>query len=310
MTGSSRFKRASAGLLAVLVVLGLGLSQSPAIASEPSTSTSREMPHPPKLTAADKPQVGEHADKGYPGVSVKKSGATALSTIYRTYAGARKSVTNQGASAYFTVHNPWVSSADEHSIVELAVQNDCNIVEVGWRKDNGGSLKLFTFAWTCVGGVPTPTCYNGCGYVDLASETAYYAGMSLSGVSGSKQFYIEHYNNAWWIAYDQHFIGSWPDSVFSSGVAFTQGDFIQAFAELAGRSTSTACSDMGNGTSPSGSPSSAARMETLHVVYQPVANDTFTTFRDPTGTPASWYNVYPMNTTDTRNFYVGGPMSC
>lgn len=293
---------------------------------------------PPMPSAADQPQKGFHAPKGNPGrkpdgtgsQKVSAAGPTALATIYRTYVGVRKTLSSpavdNGCSFFGTVHSPFVSTADEHSITECSAHFNGNIIEIGWRKDKSGTLQLFTYAWKRdpVTGDPTQLCYNGCGYVDYAAETTAWAGMDLtSAVGTSKNFYAQHFNSVWWVAYDSKWIGYWPDTVFGTQTpAFDRTDFIQVFDELAGRQytgsgsgSTDICSDMGSNKLPS--QTGAQELTKVHVVGGSTANDTWTTFTQADGgvsVNTSHYNVAAFtNTADSslpRNFKSGGAGSC
>jgi len=119
------------------------------------------------------------------------------------YAVGRQSAAPDGVAALLKVSQPAVSTQDWHSLAEIAVQSaDAHqVVEVGWIVNSGdNSTHLFVYHW--VNGAPT--CYNACGFVP-------YAGASIApgaalAVDVSKQFGIQHYNGAWWIAYDSEWI--------------------------------------------------------------------------------------------------------
>jgi hypothetical protein len=298
----------------------------------------------PHRTAADTPgrgteKVGAHA---VPGRSAQKAtgGLSTLATpVQRVYTGARKQFStatpppaSTGCSGFLTIPDPWVSTADSHSLAECSVQGgagDGNIVEVIVRKRPSGALTLDTFAWRVENGTSVPACYNGCGMLDYGAETVITAGMDLRPYIGqSKQFGIQRGGGEWWVAFDNKYFAYWPDSYWAASPTpqtFTAPTMIQWFVEGAGRqytgtgnaTTGDFCSDLGNAQLPTST--TAARAEKLHIVNGTNAGDTYSTFRQATGTvttvnPAH-YNIAQANSTfdpsfPARNFRWGGPGAC
>jgi hypothetical protein len=69
---------------------------------------------------------------------------------------------------------------------------------------------LFVYHW--LNG--NQTCYNGCGFVPR-NEPEYTAGMTLPVNSTPVQFAIWHHDAAWWVGYNHHWIGSFPDTIWA-----------------------------------------------------------------------------------------------
>jgi hypothetical protein len=226
-----------------------------------------------------------------PGRTVKA--ATTDAEVDFLYARGTQYATPDSVSALLTVAAPKVADVDWHSLAEVTLESaDAQqIVEVGWNVDakvNGDAdTHLFVYTWTDGVG----NCYNACGYVPYAPATV--APGATLGTGVLKQFGIQHYNGAWWIAYDTAYIGSFPDSVW--GGKFVQAGIVQAFAEVAASSTWPCGTQMGNGVI--GSDSTSAKISSTTYTNGPtvkldmIANDPYT--------------IAP--TTD-RTFHYGGPI--
>jgi len=208
------------------------------------------------------------------------------------YAVGKQTAAPAGVAALLKVSQPAVSTQDWHSLAEIALQSadSHQVVEVGWIVNSGdNSTHLFVYHW--VNGAPT--CYNACGFVP-------YAGASIApgaalAVDVSKQFGIQHYNGAWWIAYDTEWIGSFPDSLWSG--AYTQTGLVQVFGEVAASSTNP-CTQMGNGLTP-GDTSAAKISSVTYVDGPPVVLTVSTTS-----------TLYPAVQTSDRTFRFGGIGTC
>ena len=198
------------------------------------------------------------ASKGRPppvgGASTAAPRANAAGTVF-LYAAERQSVTVDGAWGYYTIARPTVATGDSHSLAELAVQSadGRQIVEVGWTVDPGlngdANPHLFVFHW--VDGVPT--CYNGCGFVPR-NEPGYTAGMTLPVTSTAVQFSILHHGTEWLVGYNGHWVGAYPDTLWTN--TYKVGGLVQWFGEVAAAGAAS-CSQMGNGQF-AGSPTAAA----------------------------------------------------
>lgn len=347
-------KRFANVAVAVVTVLGLGVVASPAQAdsgfvpiSKPAPTQVTELPTPHR-SASDKLLAGGlYQGKGNPSVpesvikqNDQKVGAKVALTggggtgVYRTYAVSRKALTSpavdNGCSFYTTVHSQFVSTADYHSITECSVHFGENIVELGWRKYKDGTLTLFSYWWKDVGGVRTPQCFNGCGFVSSSGTSGVPAsctpGQDLSSAvgTGPKLFYIQHFDGVWWLSYDAQWCGYYPDSLFGGTTAKDRAQTVQIFHELAGRKytgsgsgSTDICSDMGAAKLPS--VTGAQEITKMHIVGGTVANDTWTLFTSADGgatvNPAHYNIAYFANTaTDggnsVRNVKSGGPGSC
>jgi hypothetical protein len=211
------------------------------------------------------------------------------------YATGKQEAETDGAAALMTVGNPRVSSDDWHSLAEIAVQSEDEhqVVEVGWNVDratNGDSdTHLFVYHW--VDGVET--CYNTCDFTPY-SRASIRPGDTLA-TGASKQFGIQHFNNAWWIAYDSEWIGSFSDRLWDG--SFTRTGLVQFFGEVAASSTAP-CTQMGNGVSSSSS--TAARIGSVTYVNGPAVQ---------LRVGASSY-TYPTTQLSDRTFRYGGPGNC
>ena len=172
--------------------------------------------------------------------------ASPTDDAYYFYAVGKQSAVTDGVSALFTVATPKVGPNDWHSLAEIAVQSEDEqqIVEVGWTVDRktfgDDQTHLFVYHW--VDG--KESCYN-CDFVPYSKAEAK-VGMVLAK-DPSKLFGIERNNGAWWIAYDTEWIGSFPDKLWNG--SFTQSGLVQVFGEVAS-TTTTPCSQMGNGKTP------------------------------------------------------------
>lgn len=220
------------------------------------------------------------------------------------------STPSTGVSAILNVTKPYVNPTyDWHTLTELSAQSDDGqIVEVGWTRDQytygDNNVHLFVYHW--VNG--TPTCYDGCGWVDYSANTTSYAGMSLENVlQTTKVFAIERTATAWWIGYDGQWIGSFPDTIWSSATPsvtnFNQVEVFQGFGEVAAGTNTSSCADMGAGPTPIAAGSAGANR---------VASVTYS------GRPTSEVNLslsqtasqWPVASVTSRTFAYGGGGYC
>jgi hypothetical protein len=325
----SDFRKASAmfkknfltALMIPLATLSLVAgATSPIVSAAKAPTAASASATPPQSTAKDKVvKGGKVAPKGMPGLeSTAQTGASPLSltscspTCY-FYNVGNQTVVADGAIANLSVSQPYVNSADAHSLEEVAVQSadGKQVVEVGWNVDpgvNGDSAPhLFVYHW--VNG--SPTCYNGCGWVDYA-PTATNAGASLSAVvNTAKPFGIQYFSGNWWVSYDSTWIGYFPDTLWSGAtpsVTFHQSGFIQAFFELAAGVT-TPCSDMGNGILGLNANTGAARVGSFTLV-NPVPSTTAASLTGPSTIPSTaspTYYTAQQASGSVRTFRGGGP---
>jgi hypothetical protein len=201
--------------------------------------------------------------------------------------------TNHGIRAAMTVHDPFMPSVSGyHSVGEIVAgtQDGKQLVEVGWNKEHSDVWpELFVFHWR--NGLPT--CYNGCGYVQVSSNI--YPGMPLS--EGETFLQIVHwYNNvgwAWWIYAYGEWIGYFPDSLWNN--QFTNVEAGQWFGEVSmPNSTNLGCAWMGNGLY--GSQTGAAGLWWMQYSATP----------DWTQAMNSWYDASPIpNVTDPSCYDMG-----
>jgi hypothetical protein len=221
--------------------------------------------------------------------------AASPSSVHFLYGGGSQFVYNTGTYSNMVIGTPDLAPTDYHSLAELAVQSSDGrqIVEVGWNVDrsiNGNEdPHLFVYHWVD----RQESCYNGCGFVPYSTTAV--PGLTLpSGVS--KQFGIQYFNGAWWIAYDSEWVGYFPGTLW--GGDFTHAGLLQWFGEVAAAST-TPCTDMGNGLTSSSS--SAARVGSIAWLgtLLPVTTDV-----DASS------SVYPVTKLSERTFRYGGPGAC
>lgn len=158
--------------------------------------------------------------------STSQSAATRFSWV-----GAYYAATTPGASAVLPQADPTLATpaGAGHSLAEITVQSagQQQVVEVGWTVDGAqGDLlpHLFVFAWVNGKGLG----YDCCGYVQTGRTWA--PGDHVKpGISA--QYGIMQQGGKWWISYQGHRIGYYPDSLWHG--RFTSGKVSQAFGEVA-----------------------------------------------------------------------------
>ncbi|WP_067494829.1 neprosin family prolyl endopeptidase [Actinoplanes sp. TFC3] len=252
--------------------------------------------------------VPEYAPKGRTSrtSTVKKSTTTVVppappnvkaprNDVFYNYAKGSQTGETDGSWANLGIAKPTVGPGDYHSLAEISVQSggdNPNVVEVGWTVDrsvNGDDdPHLFVFYWK--NGIPT--CYNACGYRQYSTTVK--PGDTLPA-DVPKRFGVVHSGNNWWIAYNSEYIGYFPDSLWDGD--YTRANFVQWFGEVAS-STTTPCTDMGNGLLPSSG--GATRAGSLAMTNGP---DAKVVLQSDTPHPA-WYDVALV--TD-KTFRFGGP---
>jgi hypothetical protein len=203
-----------------------------------------------------------------------------------------------GTYATFTIGRPWLSKRDYHSLAEVAVRSldGRQIVEVGWTIDrdvNDGSAEphLFVYHWVN----RKESCYNGCGFVQYSPNVK--PGDPLQAGT-AKRFAIQHFGSAWWIAYDNEWIGYYPDELWSG--TYTKGGLTQWFGEVAASSLAP-CTDMGNGLDPTVS-ENAATITEVNFLNGPLLSLTLPL-------PNVWYPTVPVED-DPKAFRFGGKGAC
>jgi hypothetical protein len=219
--------------------------------------------------------------------------AAAATAVDYLYTVGQQSAVADGVGALFTIAKPTVAAEDWHSLAEAAVQSadGLHAVEVGWTVDRStfGDAETHLFVYHWVDG--QPTCY-GCDFVQY-SKTVTPGAILAEGAY--KQFGIQHFNGAWWIAYDSEWIGSFPDKLWGS--RFVQSGTIQVFGEVAASSTKP-CTEMGNGNTPDST--AAARIGSVAYVNGPTVALKVTATTD----------VYATSKLSDRTFRYGGPGAC
>jgi neprosin-like protein len=187
---------------------------------------------PPQPTAYVQP-------KGMPGHA--RGPAPDGSTLVYFYADAYEYVDANEISGEYTQHAPTIGTVDWHSLAEIAAQSadGLDIVEIGWIvTDTDPQPQLFVFHW--IRGAPT--CYNGCGYVQLSQTRV--PGMHVD-VTDTPQSYAIHYSGGdWYVGYQGEWIGYFPGSEWNGD--FTSVGLAQWFGEVAA-GTTLPCTQMGSG---------------------------------------------------------------
>jgi Neprosin len=284
---------------------------------------------PADTSGATEPR-GRYAPKGRPGgpaplrsetTDVKPSGLTAKSTgsaaapqaaaaetkaetkadnkVNYFYAVGSQGVAAEGLYASVTVAKPTVGAADYHSLAELALQSADRqqTIEVGWtvnRALNGDDdPHLFVFHW--VNGVPT--CYNGCGWVQISKTLKPGDTLAL----GVKKFGIQLIDDSWWIVFGSEYIGYFPTSLWSDkGTKFEEGGHFQSYGEVAA-GTDKPCTQMGNGVRGTDKNAAALGSVTLVSSLVPAPAVTLSVRLDPS---TSYYSVNPVT---VKTMQYGGP---
>ncbi|GAA1214691.1 hypothetical protein GCM10009665_00540 [Kitasatospora nipponensis] len=228
--------------------------------------------------------------------------ATYRNGAWFSYVSGQQSTHATGAGVTMTQATPYLASAQGHTLQELSLQdaNQQSTIEVGWTVDpqvNGDYLPhLFVFHWVS-GQV---TCYNGCGFVP-ASGTGVQPGMAVtSGATATFQINHDATSHAWWIYYNGHAVGDFPDSLWRDPLTqadtFTSAQLVSAFGEVADPNQ-TSQSWMGNGSCGSWSTSSAISG------YQLYGSSDQPNFTVRATDPRS----YGFGSVTATSFHLGGP---
>jgi hypothetical protein len=156
--------------------------------------------------------------------------AHADAAIRYSWVGSYDVARTPGASAVLPQADPRLAAPTAgHSLAEVTVQaaGQRQTVEVGWTVDPAeGDLRphLFVFAWVNGRGLG----YDCCGYVQTGRAWA--PGDAVKpGLAA--QYSIRHDGGKWWISYQAHRIGYYPDSLWHGHFAY--GQVSQAFGEVA-----------------------------------------------------------------------------
>lgn len=214
------------------------------------------------------------------------------------YSSAHQLGASDGTYATLTIGRPYLSKRDYHTLGEIAVRSadGRQTVEVGWTVDrdvNNGSAEphLFVYHWVD----NRESCYNGCGFVQYSPNVK--PGDRLP-VGAERRFAIQHFGSAWWIAYDNEWIGYYPDELWSG--KYTRAGLTQWFGEVAA-STLAPCTDMGNGLNPTVSANAATFSEVTFL------NGPATKLTVPQPSP-----LYPLVTVpdNPTKFQFGGTGAC
>jgi len=332
------------GLAALVTGIGLvAVPSGPAVAvTQPVTQTAGAPVYTPparlpwgdlaqpqparKVAAPTTAQAARNltAPKGMP----KAAGATKASltgnTFFYNTAQSGPPTGTLGVASSGVASTPALSGA-AHSLGEIAVMKDASsatkaTVEIGWTVDTGlngdSAPHLFCYWWKNNVGQG----YNGgSGFVPWSSPSAT-CGQSLATSVGTLTRYgIVHDGSAWWLAYNNGWVGYYPDYLWSStaygvsgsntpAITFVNTTFFQVFGEIAyvgTQAASTACADMGNGAlGTSTSPLPARWASTQYNLGGTYTNATLLDTGSPY--PSQWlgYLITPMS------FRFGGFGAC
>jgi len=228
-----------------------------------------------------------------------------------------------GMAANLHVYKPYLDPVNGgHTLAEIAVERTVGgqrqIVEVGTTVDPGvcGAQPvpcMFSFWWK--NGVGQGYNVNFTPYAPTCSVAANYCiGESLLGLAGAVpgngnpyRFQIQHNNGAWWLAFNNMWVGDFNDSLWTGatpsgpGVTFTSGQTFQAFYEVVDFTT-LPCSDMGNGLVASNG--SAARVGTMALLNSSPAGIASNFSSVTVNSPYTQLNLTSPNITTAR---AGGP---
>lgn len=269
-------------------------ASSKALAKSGASAADSSVPQGSVTTVGPKGEnARRHGRTSVPPMPPAKA-AKADDDVQFQYVKGRQEANADNVSGLFTVANPKVGPDTWHSLAEIALEStdEDQIVEIGWNVDPGtnGDSQTHLFVYHWVNGIET--CYNGCGFVPYAGATIA-PGATLATGPLLKQFGIQHFNNAWWVAYDSEWIGKFPDSVWNGN--FTETGVVQVFGEVASATTAACGTQMGNGL-PASTINGSARIGNLAFTDGPTVN------LEETST-SSVYSVAPYS---PRTFYYGG----
>lgn len=265
----------------------------------------------PSPAPSERVTKGIYAPKGFPSEpKLSRSGPTTAFMLsgpaYRYAGGRQASITAEGVSANVRIAKPFLSTAEYHSLGEIAAIKNIGgfrqIVEVGWNVDrvvNGGSTEphLFVYHWVN----DTTSCYNGCGWVDY-NGGGLDAGASMASLVGTAvKMAIQYSDGKWWITVNEKKIGYFPESIWATAgvTGFNNMSETQLFGEVVVEDGVSECSDMGTGQFASSS--SAAYFASTAYINGP-ASANLATFATSS---ARW--SAQLASGSTRTFYYGGP---
>jgi hypothetical protein len=273
-----RSKFATALVVALGTGLGIAVSGPAAGAPDPAPADNViGMPLPRLDYAKPARQAKKGEFKGRPAHSgqfvtqAKPACGTPSSGCY-FYAGEQQTdadgMTTDGGVVELLIGNPYKPSTEAHTLAEIAVEDSSGrqIVEVGWTRDAityaDANPRLFVSRWVN-GGFGG---YNSGGWVNAVDCSPCAGGDISAAVGTSRSFAIQHFGaptSAWWVAYDNRWLGAFPDSVWASPT-FTKGAFVQAFGEVASTVTSKPCTDMGTGVFSRGNAATATGFDLVN----------------------------------------------
>jgi hypothetical protein len=261
-----------------------------------------------------------NAHKGNPR-SASTTKATLTGTDTFLYSMGTQAAATTGVYANSIIGAPTLATADYHTLGEISFERTVgtshNVVEIGWNVDRvlyGNTLPhLFGFWWKN----GAPMGYNASpGWVDnpSASGGTINLGDTLTAGSTAKKFGIEFSDGALWLAYDNVWIGYYPETNWTGttlgGAAVTGGfhvsDYVQLFGEVAATSA-TPTTDMGTGVLASTSATApiSSRWSGTTYINGPTV-DLWVRNRPLPDSPTK-YNVAPYTTSLIKSFGFGGP---
>jgi Neprosin len=190
--------------------------------------------------------------------------------FYGYGAGSARFPWQEGTNAWFgtqTNETPLIDHADlgAHSLSQLWGIDDTpgptlySDVEEGWNIDYNLYRDYHAHLFTFMFDYGNPGCYNVdtvfCGPGQrgyfVQSSTSAFPGMLVQSSDGSVHTYgVQQVSGNWWVYYDGQWLGYYPPSSYPS---YHNSGFLRVDAggEVESRTSSAACSDMGNGRFPS-----------------------------------------------------------
>lgn len=244
------------------------------------------------------------------------------------YAYSSQGVTCYGGEGYFSAFDPYSQWSDEFSLLQIAVVrgsgNSKQTVEAGWQqyRDLYGDWVPHLFVYYTTNGYTDNDDDEG-GYNQDVDGWVQYSGSvypeavsSPNSTRGGAQYVMrikyQLYEGNWWLRCNDHWIGYYPASLFSTSGLRSKASKVAFYGEIvdsADHSGSTH-TDMGSGYWPEYGWTWAAYMRNLR--YQSGASGSMSKYA-PDTTWVSDANEYDMigefsNTGSWKSFFwLGGP---